>query len=302
MSRRKERSYLESKLIVVDPGHGGTTETFRQGMSGEREEWINLRVSLILRELLWSHGAKVKMTRCEDVPVSLDDRVAIAIDNEVDLFFSIHHNSASPVDPLLNDPMVFTHGHVDEGSLNGALAFCLGRQFSKSRGMDCFVDSDQILFPEGLHLLRNLHGQVPVVLGEYSFFSHENEERNLCCEDYCRKEAQAYLEAAEEFFCLEKKGGGYSSTSPLWSPEFRQSYMQRRDLLLLEGVTSWRDCWWKAQKLLENGDNMSAKEELLNSLALLRNHPRFLEVLEPLSSYGLVSVPDLSLIRSYVTF
>ena len=295
----EKKSSLESKLIVVDPGHGGSPEdSFRQGPQGEREEWINLRVALILEQLLLERGARVKLTRREDVTISLGERVSIALDSGADLFFSIHHNSSDPVDPLLDEPMVFTHGHVDKDSLNGALAFCLAEQFARSRAKVCWLDSDQVLFDEGLYLLRNLHGKIPAVLGEYSFFSHPEEERRLSCNDYCRVEALAYLGAVEEFFLIYR-GEVYSSSSPLWPPNFRESYTEYRESLLSHGQTSWRDCWLSAKRWVEAGEHKRAKEELLNSLALLRNHPELLDALELLSRYGF-SFSEISAVRTCV--
>lgn len=54
-SRRKP---LKRKIICIDPGHGGTaaTDSYRVGPGGEREEWINLRVGLLLQKMLEKKG------------------------------------------------------------------------------------------------------------------------------------------------------------------------------------------------------------------------------------------------------
>jgi N-acetylmuramoyl-L-alanine amidase len=72
---------LEGKVIFLDPGHGGTAETddFRVGPTGEREEWVNLRVALTLREMLEARGARVLMSRTEDVAVPLQERADSAV-------------------------------------------------------------------------------------------------------------------------------------------------------------------------------------------------------------------------------
>ncbi len=51
---------LAGKIICIDPGHGGTsaTDSFRVGPSGEREEWINLRVALHLKKMLEKKALK----------------------------------------------------------------------------------------------------------------------------------------------------------------------------------------------------------------------------------------------------
>lgn len=271
-------SVWESKLIVIDPGHGGTHDPFRKGPRGEREEQINLRVGLSLEKLFLQTGAKVSLTRHTDREVSLAERVKMALELSADLFFSIHHNSANPVDPSLNYPIVLTHGHVNQNSINGRLAFCLGRQFSKARETDCFIDSDQTIFHEGLHVLRCLHKKVPAVLGEYSFFSHPGEEERLKNEKYCQKEALAYFDAAHQFFTTNKEPD-YSSTAPIWPEGFREEYMKRRDLLLSQR-RSWRECFKQAQIFIKSGDPISARDEFLNSLALLRNHPELFSLIK----------------------
>ena len=45
---------LAGFTLTIDPGHGNTEayDSIRIWPSGEREEWINLRVALILRDLL----------------------------------------------------------------------------------------------------------------------------------------------------------------------------------------------------------------------------------------------------------
>jgi hypothetical protein len=49
-----KRAILKGKIISIDPGHGGSaaTDSYRQGPTGEREEWIDLRVGLLLKEIL----------------------------------------------------------------------------------------------------------------------------------------------------------------------------------------------------------------------------------------------------------
>ena len=68
---------VKGKVICIDPGHGGTaaTDSYRVGPTGEREEWINLRVALLLGELLDEAGAEVVLTRTTDtfIPFPLNN-------------------------------------------------------------------------------------------------------------------------------------------------------------------------------------------------------------------------------------
>jgi N-acetylmuramoyl-L-alanine amidase len=84
---------LQGLHICVDPGHGGAKEKGAVGCSGIFEAPINLAISLKFRDLLEAQGAQVIMTRTTDTEVSLEDRVKIADQNNVDLLLSVHNNS-----------------------------------------------------------------------------------------------------------------------------------------------------------------------------------------------------------------
>lgn len=80
---QNQASLLAGKIICLDAGHGGTAQpdSYRVGPSGEREEWVNLRVALLLQKMLEEKGAKVVMTRTGDDDVPLSQRAKIARDH-----------------------------------------------------------------------------------------------------------------------------------------------------------------------------------------------------------------------------
>src|SRR4029079_18015431 len=83
----------EKKVIVIDPGHGGS-ETGATGKDGAFEKDITLAIANKLKALLESNtGVRVILTRTGDQQVGLDDRTALANNNKADLFISIHANS-----------------------------------------------------------------------------------------------------------------------------------------------------------------------------------------------------------------
>ncbi|TLU97937.1 N-acetylmuramoyl-L-alanine amidase family protein [Dyadobacter luticola] len=194
---------LTGKIICIDPGHGGTaaTDHYRVGPSGEREEWINLRVGLMLQKMLEARGAKVIMTRTEDNEVSLLDRSKLAIENKADLFISIHHNATA--DSSVNFPIIYFHGNESENIASVAFGLSLGghlRENLHHKQAELSVVSDFTIFPEaGASVLRNTYG-IPAVLAEASFFTNAKEEQKLKTEAHNRKEAVAYAETIEHFF------------------------------------------------------------------------------------------------------
>jgi hypothetical protein len=185
------KNNLEGKTICLDPGHGGTaaTDSFRVGPSGEREEWINLRVALELKALLEKTGCTVILTRTEDVSVSLKDRARIALDKNVDVFISIHHNATA--DTTVNFPIVYYHGNASENQASVHLGRCVIKYLSmdifKNKTNQCLVSEHTIFPTAGTAVLRHSYGSPRII-------------EKLKSKDYNILEARAYYEALEAFF------------------------------------------------------------------------------------------------------
>ena len=85
---------LKVKRVVLDPGHGGE-DTGTIGPSGLLEKDLVLDVSGRLKDLLETRlGTEVILTRSRDEFIALEERTAIANQQQADLFISIHANSA----------------------------------------------------------------------------------------------------------------------------------------------------------------------------------------------------------------
>lgn len=82
-------------LVVLDPGHGGI-DGGAVGLEGTQEKDLVFSFAKILASILESTGPfDVKMTRTEDVFVSLKERLAFNQRAKSDLFISIHADSLS---------------------------------------------------------------------------------------------------------------------------------------------------------------------------------------------------------------
>ena len=80
------------KVIVIDPGHGGT-DPGTHADDGQTEKDLVLGVALQLQRVLLARGYTVHMTRDSDVAVELPQRRALAQSLRADLLISIHANS-----------------------------------------------------------------------------------------------------------------------------------------------------------------------------------------------------------------
>jgi N-acetylmuramoyl-L-alanine amidase len=90
---------LEGKVIIVDPGHGGSDSGAVQ--NGYLEKNLNSQFAAKFADKLQKLGAKIIYTRQPNVDqyISLQDRAAFANQQHADLFISIHHDSNDSPSP-----------------------------------------------------------------------------------------------------------------------------------------------------------------------------------------------------------
>lgn len=92
----RERSPMPmkpSKIIVIDPGHGGKDDGCNPKALAQEKE-LTLETAKLVQRHLKQLGYKVVMTRSSDIFIPLDERTAIANEFNCDLFLSVHFNSA----------------------------------------------------------------------------------------------------------------------------------------------------------------------------------------------------------------
>lgn len=81
-----------SKKVFIDPGHGGS-DSGAVGINNLLEKNINLQVAKKVESLLKKQGLEVKLSRDNDVFLSLNDRTTMANNWKADCFISIHCNA-----------------------------------------------------------------------------------------------------------------------------------------------------------------------------------------------------------------
>ena len=245
---------LTGKRIFLDAGHGGTAgiDNYRVGPTGEREEWINLRVALLLQDLLEARDARVIMSRTSDTNVPLSERAELAKAKDADLFLSIHHNATA--DPEVNFPIIYFHGNASENKASVLFAKKIADAL-----LDGFhepstpvsIASDYTIFSNsGTAVLRNTYG-IPGVIAEASFFTNPSEEELLKHPEHNRKEALAYLAAIEAFF-EEKAPPILDKNSLVDLPPFETFQEAER---LSEQALLWFQDFKQAKELMKSDDS-----------------------------------------------
>jgi N-acetylmuramoyl-L-alanine amidase len=250
------QSTLAGKVICLDPGHGGTaaTDSFRQGITGEREEWINLRVALLLKEMLENKGAIVLVTRTDDSNISFDDRINLAVDSKADGFLSIHHNGTA--DRSVNFPIVYFHGNASENKASVELGKAVAIQLKQvlyGGKTPVSVVSDHTIFPTaGTKVLRGTYG-IPGIIAEASFFTNAVEEKRLKSKQHNEREAQAFIQALEEYFSASHPPIAEKNSQVQLTPFAAFQEAERMNPVALQ----WREDFEEGKKLFQKGDSAS---------------------------------------------
>lgn len=216
------------QTIVIDPGHGGT-DPGAIGKHGLMEKDIVIDVALRLRRLVENKlGAKVIMTRDEDIFIPLGERTAIANRNGADLFVSIHANSSRREGARGVETYLLGKA-TDKEAMEAAI------RENSAAGKSSVDDLQWILTDllttakkeESLRLAHYVHGnmidrlepryktndlgvkqapfyvlvnaKMPSILAEISFISNPDEERLLTKDAYRQEIAEAIFEGIKRY-------------------------------------------------------------------------------------------------------
>lgn len=176
-------------LVVIDPGHGGTSDGAEYG--GVKEKDLNLAIAAQAAVYLEEAGVAVKMTRKYDIDVDLYERTEMANELGADLFVSVHCNASDTHDDVLG---IYTCSH-SEGTDGWRLAQLLHETVIAATGAPDFGVEAR----PNLAVLRT--SLMPSALVECGFMSTEEELALLIQPAYQEKLARgiadgvlAYLE------------------------------------------------------------------------------------------------------------
>ena len=193
------------KLIVIDPGHGGSD---RGSMHGALQEAVlTLDISQRVQAILLARGWQVKMTRTVDhdvdaTPASTAEAIRIGHDNAdayalqarddiangsgARMFVSIHCNAYLNSGP--NGATIYYSKPIDT-----ALAQAMDRVIATS---DLGVKDDGTVKS---HLYVTLHANMPAILIETAFLSNPSDYAKLSSPDWRQKMAEAIADGIDRY-------------------------------------------------------------------------------------------------------
>lgn len=179
----------DEKTVCIDPGHGGGSSGAVYGSRYEEND--NLRLSLLVRDVLTDRGYTVVMTRDNDSDVSLAERCKIANKARASLFVSIHRNSSSSASATGMEMWVHSSKPTDDTLLAQNILDSLETVgISENRGIHSgYRDGAD----KNYYINRNT--KMPSVLAEIGFISNEND--NKAYDENIEKYAKAIADGIE---------------------------------------------------------------------------------------------------------
>lgn len=181
-----------SKLIFLDPGHGGADPGATY--EGVNEKDINLAVALTAGELLTGRGYQVAYSRNDDREVSLVDRAVGANGQQAYCYISIHCNAAA------NAPTAqgIETWYYKPSSRSARLAKTIQVKAVAVTG----AKNRLVRGTESLYVLK--YTRMPAALIEMGFLSNKNERALLSTAPYQQSLASAIAEGVDEYMRGEK--------------------------------------------------------------------------------------------------
>ena len=225
----------KGKLIVIDPGHGGS-DSGAVG-NGLKEKNVVLATSKKLGALLTKRGYKVLYTRSTDVFINLRSRTIFAGKKNADMFISIHANAApnaSAASSMSGVETFFLSPARSERSKNAAALENRGdledmNTFSKQTFLN-FLNREKIISSNKLaidiqsYMLSSVKksfssrdggvreapfwvlvgATMPAVLVEMGYITHPQEGKNLGKSAYQDRIAQGIANGVDAYFQKNK--------------------------------------------------------------------------------------------------
>jgi N-acetylmuramoyl-L-alanine amidase len=182
------------RLVVLDAGHGGH-DPGATGIGGVVEKVLTLDIARRVADRLARRGAiEVTLTRSDDTFVTIDDRIARAMDAAV--FVSLHVNAAADVN--LNGFEVFYGGGGVEAAASGPRSpVRLGLDVGEAIGHALGSDVRTVVRPGKFGVLAR--NTVPSVLVEVGYLTNPDDAARLRDDGYRAVVAQAIADGAATF-------------------------------------------------------------------------------------------------------
>ncbi len=205
---------LEEVMVVIDPGHGGETDTGAVAPTGMPEKQLNLDVAREVVDQLAEMGIISVLTRTADYASLLRIRANLADSLGAQAMVSIHHNAPTPAPSSEPGIEVFVQKGSAESSRLGGLLW-----LHTMEGLGTFDIRWAAAADSGVMTVLNTggddaygiirHPNTPTALVELGYISNRAEAELHLTPEYVPAAAEAVATAIEQFLTTEDPGDGY---------------------------------------------------------------------------------------------
>jgi N-acetylmuramoyl-L-alanine amidase len=179
----------QQKLVVIDPGHGGSdtgSRGYENGAAVLNEKDVNLDIALRVQKMLDAAGARIYMIRTDDSTIPLYDRQDTANDLGASLYVAIHNNSYTSSD--INGTEVHYHGKYDP-PMDGISAMEVAENLQSTLASNLgLLNRGTKVSPELAVLRRTV---MPAVIIEGAFISNPKDLNYMKTDDFREKYAMS---------------------------------------------------------------------------------------------------------------
>ena len=187
---------LYSKVVVIDPGHGGHDDGTTSQNKIYKEKNVVLSIAYTyFRNYLNDEDLKVYWTRKGDTYPTLYERAAFPKKVDADIFISVHMNSFPKATPKGTEVFYSTRNNILQP--NGLSSYTMASMFLKN------ITSTFSTFNRGVktaaYVVTNMN-TVPAVLLEYGFLSNEDDLAKFSKLENQDKAAEVLYDTIEEIF------------------------------------------------------------------------------------------------------
>lgn len=180
---QKKEPKETSRIIVLDPGHGGKNQGTKMAIEPfTKEKVLTLQTAIKVRDLLQQWGYTVRMTRTQDVSVPLAKRMSFAKSVKGTIFVSLHYNHAS--NKQASGVEIFYYQKRNDAAQSKKL----GQDILNAMVKHAKVNGRGVHAGD-YHVIRE--NSMPAVLVEGGFFSNPQEAKKLSTPAYVNKLAFA---------------------------------------------------------------------------------------------------------------
>ena len=232
-SNKLSKKQKASKIIVLDPGHGGDDVGALSQNKKLREKDIVINVSKKTASLLKERGYKVLFTRSNDRFIKLRSRTSFANDKGAHLFISIHANAApnkEKAKSMNGIETFFLSPSRSERSMNAAnlenkadtdeMNYFTKVSFLNFLNREKIIASNKLAIDMQAALLKSVRAGykvsdggvreapfwvlvgalMPAVLIEIGYISHPDESQKIANSKYQDRLAKGIADGVDEYF------------------------------------------------------------------------------------------------------